>query len=44
MRAQLGQHQWRPQRSHKLGKLSCGGINPYTLTARLGVAQTRGPD
>jgi hypothetical protein len=21
----------------------CGGINPYTLTARLGLAQTRGP-
>ena len=22
---------------------SCGGINPYTLTARLGPAQIRGP-
>jgi hypothetical protein len=21
----------------------CGGINPYTLTTRLGLAQTRGP-
>jgi hypothetical protein len=21
----------------------CGGINPYTLMARLGLAQTRGP-
>ena len=23
---------------------SCGGINPYTLTARFGLAQTRGFD
>ena len=23
---------------------SCGGINPYTLTARLGPARTRGSD
>jgi hypothetical protein len=25
------------------GHGACGGINPYTLTARLGLAQTRGP-
>ena len=24
-------------------KGKCGGINPYTLTARLGPAQTKGP-